>query len=51
MGHHQLGKELTDKEIASIVTFLKALTGELPLDYAKAPELPKSTDKTPKPKT
>jgi cytochrome c peroxidase len=51
MAHHQLGKDLTAPEIDLIVTFLKTLTGELPLDYAKAPELPKSTDKTPKPKT
>jgi cytochrome c peroxidase len=48
MGEHQLGKELKPEEIASIVTFLKALTGELPADYIKQPELPKSTAKTPK---
>ncbi|MBM4357322.1 MAG: cytochrome-c peroxidase [Deltaproteobacteria bacterium] len=51
MAHHQLGKDLTAPEVGLIVTFLKTLTGDLPLDYAKAPELPKSTDKTPKPKT
>ena len=30
MGKHQLGKDLTDAQVNSIVTFLKALTGELP---------------------
>jgi cytochrome c peroxidase len=32
-----------------VVTFLKALTGEIPADYIKQPELPKSTSKTPPP--
>jgi len=49
MGEYQLGKQLRDDEIASIVTFLKTLTGEIPLDYVKPPQLPKSTAKTPKP--
>jgi cytochrome c peroxidase len=49
MADHQLGKQLKDDEVKSIVTFLGALTGEVPADYVKAPELPKSTDKTPKP--
>lgn len=30
MGHHQLGKTLTDQEVASIITFLGALEGEIP---------------------
>ena len=30
MGHHQLGKELSDAQIASIVRFLKSTTGPLP---------------------
>lgn len=30
MGKYQLGRELTDAQINSIVTFLKSLTGELP---------------------
>jgi cytochrome c peroxidase len=49
MGSYQLGKELKPEEVASIVTFLKALTGELPADYIKPPVLPKSTARTPKP--
>jgi cytochrome c peroxidase len=30
MGKYQLGKDLSDAQINSIVTFLKSLTGELP---------------------
>jgi cytochrome c peroxidase len=50
MAWHQLGRELKDDEIASIVTWLKTLTGEIPKAYIAKPELPPSTDKTPKPK-
>jgi cytochrome c peroxidase len=49
MAEFQLGKQLADGEIASIVTFLKTLTGEIPTEYIKQPELPKSTANTPKP--
>ena len=28
MAKHQLGKQLTDEQVASIVTFLKSLTGD-----------------------
>ena len=49
MAEYQLGKQLKEDEIASIVTFLKTLTGEIPAEYIKPPELPKSTAKTPKP--
>lgn len=49
MAVHQVGKELSADEVKSIATFLKALTGELPTDYIKEPELPPSTDSTPKP--
>jgi cytochrome c peroxidase len=34
--------------VKSIVTWLHALTGEIPAEYVKAPELPKSTARTPK---
>ena len=47
MGTYQLGKDLSDADVASIVTFLKALTGEAP--KADRPTLPQSTAKTPKP--
>jgi cytochrome c peroxidase len=40
MGRVQVGKSLTDDEIAAIVTFLKSLTGKIP-DYAlRVPLLP-----------
>ena len=30
MGTYQLGRDLTDAQVSSIVAFLKSLTGELP---------------------
>lgn len=48
MADHQLGKTLTDAEVASIVTFLNSLTGEVPAAYAAAPALPESGPQTPK---
>jgi cytochrome c peroxidase len=49
MADHQLGRALSKEEVESIVTFPKALTGELPNEFIKEPTLPQSTDKTPKP--
>jgi cytochrome c peroxidase len=49
MGEYQLGRTLSDREVGQIVVFLRALTGQLPTDYIKAPELPPSTPATPKP--
>jgi len=49
MGEYQIGNKLTDSEVRSIVTWLKTLTGEIPAEYVKPPDLPKSTAKTPKP--
>jgi cytochrome c peroxidase len=49
MARHQLGKNLTNQEVGSIVAFLKSLTGEIPTAYIKAPALPPSTATTPKP--
>lgn len=40
MADHQLNKTLSDADIASISTFLKALTAEIPAEMQKAPELP-----------
>lgn len=48
MAEYQLGKQLTDEETSSILTFLKALKGEIPTDYIKVPKLPESTPETPK---
>jgi cytochrome c peroxidase len=47
MAKVQLGKKLSNKQTESIVTFLKTLDGKKP--YIKAPMLPASTYKTPKP--
>ncbi|MCB9676411.1 MAG: c-type cytochrome [Alphaproteobacteria bacterium] len=49
MAWHQLGKELTDAQVADIVAFLDSLTGELPKAYIAKPELPPSGPKTPAP--
>ena len=49
MADYQVGKTLSIAEIQSIETWMKSLTGEIPTDYIKQPELPKSTSKTPKP--
>lgn len=50
MGRHQVGREITAPDIEKIVTFLGALTGELPpADFIAAPTLPASTETTPKP--
>ncbi|MCB9523777.1 MAG: c-type cytochrome [Myxococcales bacterium] len=49
MAEYQLGRTLEASDVEAIVAFLESTTGPLPLDYIKAPELPKSTDKTPKP--
>lgn len=47
MGETQLGVKLSDKEAASIETFLKSLNGEKPkVEY---PQLPARTDATPLP--
>ena len=47
MGSVQLGINITDADAAKIVTFLKALKGDKPAIVY--PQLPESTDKTPKP--
>lgn len=48
MAEYQLGKTISDEECASIITFLKALKGEIPADYVAKPELPAATPETPK---
>jgi len=49
MGAHQLGRDLTDAEIASIVEWLNALTGDLPTEYIQKPTLPENGPETPAP--
>lgn len=48
MGRLQLGKKFTEDETAKVVAFLKTLTGEQP--NFKLPQLPPSTNATPRPK-
>lgn len=40
MARHQLGKELSDEQVGTIVTWLGSLTGELPGEYIANPPLP-----------
>ncbi|HEY5656526.1 MAG TPA: cytochrome-c peroxidase [Myxococcota bacterium] len=49
MGEYQLGSELTDAQVASIRTFLEALTGRIDEELIARPELPASSARTPKP--
>jgi cytochrome c peroxidase len=48
MAEYQLGKVISDDEAASIITFLKALKGDIPADFVAKPELPAATADTPK---
>lgn len=47
MAVHQRGVTLTDAQVKSIAAWMDSLTGPLPVDYIKVPELPKSTSQTP----
>jgi len=49
MANYQTGKRLNPADAKLIVAFLKTLTGALPDEYIKPPELPKSTPATPQP--
>ena len=49
MAEYQLGKPLPPEKVRSVGAFLASLTGDLPTDYIKQPELPKSTSRIPKP--
>src|SRR5690606_34347404 len=49
MAEHQLGKTLSDENVRLIVAFLESLTGEPTAEQMREPQLPPSTDKTPKP--
>jgi cytochrome c peroxidase len=48
MAEYQTGKKVTAPEAEAIVTWLNALTGDLPPNYSTPPQLPKSTPRTPK---
>lgn len=47
MAWHQVGKQLSDAEVASIVTWLRTLTGPVPMDYIQEPTLPPSPGPVP----
>ena len=49
MAEYQLGKPLVSADVQAIATWMNALTGPLPAEYIKAPKLPPSTNRTPKP--
>lgn len=51
MGKHQLGLNLADAEVESIVAWLKSLTGKLPEAYLTPPVLPPSSPTTPGPQS
>jgi len=47
MAEYQLGRVLSDEEVASIVTFMHALTGEIDEEFIAEPELPADGPETP----
>lgn len=47
MAVHQRGVTLTDAQVKSIEIWMGSLTGQIPMNYIKPPELPKSTSQTP----
>ena len=49
MAEHQLGIELSNEQVISIIAFLNALDGEIDQAYITMPELPASSDTTPAP--
>lgn len=50
MAKHQTPMgELSKEQVRKVVAFLESLTGDLPAKWTKAPELPKSGKRTPKP--
>jgi len=49
MAEHQLGKTLSPSQTWEIVTFLNALTGDVPAACVAPPHLPPSTRSTPRP--
>jgi len=49
MAQYQTARPLSFAETNAIVSWLRALTGDLPAEYIKPPPLPPSTAETPKP--
>lgn len=48
MAEYQLGRELSDEEVSSIVTFLGSLKGEIDEEFIAEPTLPEDGPETPK---
>ena len=51
MAEYQRGWQLQEPQVQAIVSWLGALTGDIPAHYIKEPALPKSKATTPKPET
>lgn len=49
MGKHQLGKDLSDEDVALVTAFLKSLTGTFDSRYVARPEVLPGSPATPKP--
>jgi cytochrome c peroxidase len=49
IGKHQLGRDLPEADIKSIITWLKALNGEIPKDYIAEYKVPDEIPPAPKP--
>ncbi|MCX6874407.1 MAG: cytochrome-c peroxidase [Verrucomicrobia bacterium] len=49
MAERQQGQLLTDEETGKIIAFLKALRGQVPINYIAKPELPADGPQTPQP--
>lgn len=49
MATHQFPIPLTDADVKNIVAWFETLTGEIPMEYIKKPQLPESGPETPKP--
>jgi cytochrome c peroxidase len=49
MGAHQLGRDISAADAKLMASWMKSLTGALPAELIKAPELPASGPTTPKP--
>ncbi|MGI9291032.1 MAG: cytochrome-c peroxidase [Gammaproteobacteria bacterium] len=49
MGEYQLGVELSNEQVISIIAFLNALDGRIDEAYVAIPELPESSESTPPP--
>jgi cytochrome c peroxidase len=46
MIRYRSSQSATDDQVADLIAFFNTLTGELPLDYIQAPELPPSSSQT-----